>query len=1100
MLEIRSELSEKGYQLYICRREIDGILRKKVSFSRIENWEEGLKDLHPLAAAVVDELEQVGKLKRIASNSNFLSFGDAAELQNVDAEALNLLPPFPFQLDIQSQGGLGTANFEIQYHATQGGVRVPGTFSEGVFTAGDKRYRIAGLLFSILSRIDRLSEETSSEGKIAQFAALRLLLPDENQGSNISFENYLLRIRIAHVTAISLNPSTADGNVSFDPVPMRRKDPEDYEAGAELAITPAAAEKFAKEFRGQKNVNSTYALESGQYLYVDPSIRTALRVVKRKQSASLEERMAFLMSPARAITEAYREEGVEEKEVPIGDTIFFETSEYSDRITGIGEWVPPQLSYLEGESNNWLPERFSIVLSGKLVTGKPDDVRGWIEQVRTALASNKDEVVLGGVSVPTNAPGLLTTLQRLQPPEPKPASEGSPEGDKADKNQRRRINILQTMSNFDHREFKRQFRERRLENTSPPVMKVQLKAHQEEGVAWLTKCYLAGWPGVLLADDMGLGKTLESLTFLMLLRREGVIKRGHPALVVAPTSLLRNWQDEHTKHTLDEGLGKPLVAFGSQLRHLKLGNATEDGVVLLDTAQIAESNWVLTTYETVRDYHMSFARVPFSIAVLDEIQKAKNPTTRINATLKALNIDFVLAMTGTPVENSISDLWAITDIAAPGYFAPLKEFMKEYGKAQEPELRQKTLAKLSGELLEKAEIDNRSVPPYALRRLKEDVAKDLPRKHQGPMIRATMPSVQAQRYADISAATQAGRIKILRALHDFRSISLHPVDPETVTGGQLQGDEYIKMSARLTLAFDKLEQIALKNEKVIIFINNRRMQTVLSRLIEQKFGCPKPEYIRGDTIPGQRQEIVNRFSDLIGFAALILSPRAAGVGLNIVAANHVIHLDRWWNPAVEDQCTDRAYRIGATKEVYVHTVGAVHPLLQENSYDVVLDNLLRTRREVSKRIFTSSEVTASDFVDVLKKAGGERSADEILREIDRSGYLGLEEFVRDQLLAEGLSTNLTQRTGDGGADLVVKDELGQIIFLIQCKHTANIDLPIDAGLLEDAARVRENWRAQEAMVIGISNAKKFAPRVVAEFKKINGRLIAREELAHVRFS
>ncbi len=131
---------------------------------------------------------------------------------------------------------------------------------------------------------------------------------------------------------------------------MRRKDPEDYEAGAELAITPAAAEKFAKEFRGQKNVNSTYALESGQYLYVDPSIRTALRLVKRKQNASLEERMAFLMSPARAITEAYREEGVEEKEVSIGDTIFFETSEYSDRITGIGEWVPPQLSYLEGES------------------------------------------------------------------------------------------------------------------------------------------------------------------------------------------------------------------------------------------------------------------------------------------------------------------------------------------------------------------------------------------------------------------------------------------------------------------------------------------------------------------------------------------------------------------------------------------------------------------------------------------------------------------------------------------------------------------------------------------------------------------------------
>jgi len=360
--------------------------------------------------------------------------------------------------------------------------------------------------------------------------------------------------------------------------------------------------------------------------------------------------------------------------------------------------------------------------------------------------------------------------------------------------------------------------------------------------------------------------------------------------------------------------------------------------------------------------------------------------------------------------------------------------------------------------------------------------------------------VQAQRYADVSAATQAGRIKILRALHDFRSISLHPVDPETVAGGLMPGDEYIKMSARLSQAFDKLEHITTRNEKAIIFVNNRRIQTVLSRLIEQKFGCPKPEYIRGDTIPGQRQEIVNRFSALKGFAVLILSPRAAGVGLNIIAANHVIHLDRWWNPAVEDQCTDRAYRIGATKDVYVHTVGAVHPLLQDTSYDVILDNLLRTRREISRRVFTSLEITAADFVDALNKSGQQRKADDILLEIDRSGYLGLEEFVRDQLISEGLNANLTQGSGDGGADIIVKDELGQIIYLIQCKHTTNIDLPIDAGLLEDAKRVRESWQAHTAVVIGVSNAKRFAPRVVDEFKKINGRLVARDELARVRFS
>ncbi len=861
-----------------------------------------------------------------------------------------------------------------------------------------------------------------------------------------------------------------------------------------------ASEKFADEFRKQRNVNSTYAIELGQYLYIDPSIRTALRVVKQKQTAPVEERMAFLMSPAKVLTEAYRLSGVENEETPFGDTIFFETAEYSDRITGIGEWIPPQLSYLESDQNNWLPERFSVVLSGKLVTGEPDDVPRWIEQVKAAMASKKEEVVLGDVEVPTNSPGLLATLQRLKPAESQPRNNNDDKTDAKSETPKRRIRILQTKNNFDISEFKRQFKPRQLGDTSLPAMKARLKSHQEEGVRWLTNSYLSGWPGVLLADDMGLGKTLQSLSFLMVLLRERVIRRGQPALVVAPTSLLRNWQDEHSKFAFDEGLGKPLVAFGSQLRNLKLGSTNIDGLILLDTAQIVKSNWVLTTYETIRDYHMSFAQVPFSVALLDEIQKAKNPATRINAALKTLNVDFVVSMTGTPVENSISDLWAITDITAPGYFPSLKEFMKAYGKAQPADSRQVALERLSGELLQNAKIGGRSVPPYAIRRMKEDVAKDLPRKHQGRMIRAFMPEVQAQRYADVSTATQAGKIKILRALHDFRSISLHPVDPEAVEGGQIRSDEYIKMSARLSQAFEKLEQIAQRNDKVIIFVNSRRMQTVLSRLIKQKFGCPKPEFIRGDTIPGQRQEIVNRFSALAGFAALILSPRAAGVGLNIVAANHVIHLDRWWNPAVEDQCTDRAYRIGATKDVYVYTVGAVHPVLQENSYDVILDGLLQSRREVSRRIFTSSEISAGDFADVLNGAGGGQKLEDVLTEIDRSGYLGLEEFVRDRLLLEGLDANLTKRSGDGGADIVVKDELGAIIYLIQCKHTLDIELPIDAGLLVDAQRVRVNWRAPRAIVIGITNAKKFAPRIVDGFKKIDGRLIAREKLAEFRLT
>jgi len=292
-----------------------------------------------------------------------------------------------------------------------------------------------------------------------------------------------------------------------------------------------------------------------------------------------------------------------------------------------------------------------------------------------------------------------------------------------------------------------------------------------------------------------------------------------------------------------------------------------------------------------------------------------------------------------------------------------------------------------------------------------------------------------------------------------------------------------------------LDHIAQRDEKVIIFVNNRRMQTVLSRLIKLKFGCKKPEFIRGDTIPGQRQEIVNRFSNLKGFAALILSPRAAGVGLNIVAANHVIHLDRWWNPAVEDQCTDRAYRIGATKDVHVYAVGAVHPVLMENSYDVILDELLESRRDTSRRIFVSSEITAGDFAEALNTRNKGQSVEQLLRDIDQSGFLGLEEFVRDRLIIQGFDANLTKKTGDGGADIVVRDEIGNIVYLIQCKHTSNIDHPVDGGLILDAQRVKANWQAENAVVIGISNGRKFAPRVIEGFGRIGGRLISRDQLS-----
>jgi HJR/Mrr/RecB family endonuclease len=1091
MLEITSELSGTGYVLNICEKR-SGLFGTRLAVQ--SEWDDALEKLPPLKAAVLDELKYQGRLKHIDEATRLLTFEHAASLANDDALQLGLLPPFPYQIDIQSVGGLASDDFRISYSATNGGVRVAGTFSEGIFQARGKWFRISGAIYWILRRANELNSAHSRNEKIAAFAALRLLLPDDASVPNINTDAFIMKVRVSHITAFSLKPILGDGDINFDPIPMRRSDTEMQDgAKAELAVTPATAELFGKQFRLQKHVNSTYAIESGQYIFIDPSLRPALEVVKRKQSAPIHERVSFLMAPAATISAAYKESD-DDRDVSIGDTLFYETDQYSERIVGLGEWIPPQLSYLEKQSNIWLPERFSVILGDKLVVGEVEDVPEWLRAVQDAISRGHQQVELGDISISTNAPGLVATLQRLMPPEAPPDKEltFSDREQEQYTSARPRIAVLKTRENFDEAEFKRQFIPRQLNDANPPLMKVELKQHQQQGVAWLVGAYTSGWPGVLLADDMGLGKTLQSLTFLMLLMRERLVRSGRPALVVAPTSLLKNWESEHQKFAFDEGLGPPLIAFGSQLSALKIGK-TNDGLMLLDSQEIKRATWVLTTFETVRDYHVSFAGVPFSVGVFDEIQKAKNPTTRINAALKTLNIDFVLGMTGTPVENSIADLWAITDIIAPGYFPPLREFMKIYGKSQAEAERAKSLERLSNEILSPSTVSSKAVPAYALRRMKEDVAKDLPAKHEGNMVRTAMPTLQASRYAEISAATQAGNLKILRALHDFRSISLHPADPESVSGGLVSAEDYIMMSARFAPAFQQLTLIASRKEKVIIFVNSRKIQTILSRLIRERFACPQPEFIRGDTNPSQRQPIVDRFSEVKGFAALILSPRAAGVGLNIVAANHVIHLDRWWNPAVEDQCTDRAYRIGAKKEVYVYKFGAVHPQLQETSYDVILDELLTSRRAVSRKILTSTEITAADFAQAFQSRSP-LNLTKILEEVDKSGPLALEEFVRDCLVRNGLNAKLTIRSGDGGADIVVRDELGTISHLLQCKHVSNIDVPVDNGLLIDAERVRENWHAADAIVVGVTNGKRFSQRVADKFSKNGWKLIARDQL------
>jgi hypothetical protein len=374
----------------------------------------------------------------------------------------------------------------------------------------------------------------------------------------------------------------------------------------------------------------------------------------------------------------------------------------------------------------------------------------------------------------------------------------------------------------------------------------------------------------------------------------------------------------------------------------------------------------LTTYETLRDYHFSFARTRFGLIVYDEIQKLKNPASQLSRAAKTLNGAFVLGMTGTPVENRLQDLWAITDVVSPGLLGSSRDFERLH-RSNDPEALKRLKTNLTG-----------GEPPYMLRRLKSEVLGALPVKHPHPS-RRDMPTRQAHAYRDVvvraatlAAAGTAGPGAMLQTLAALRSISLHPDGTgRTPTDASV----FAQDSARLQRTLEILDEIAAKGEKALLFVEDLAMQERLASLLQARFHLPGPPMRINGAVPGpKRQAMVRTFQEGASgrFDVMILSPKAGGVGLTLTAANHVVHVSRWWNPAVEDQATDRVHRIGQMREVHVHFPMAVHPdpVIGETSFDLRLDALIARKRALTRDLLLPPESTDDDLAALFREVSG----------------------------------------------------------------------------------------------------------------------------------
>jgi len=607
--------------------------------------------------------------------------------------------------------------------------------------------------------------------------------------------------------------------------------------------------------------------------------------------------------------------------------------------------------------------------------------------------------------------------------------------------------------------------------------------HQRQGVAWLQHLYRHQAElqvrGAVLADDMGLGKTFQLLAFMAWLAEK--VPNVAPMLVVAPVSLLENWKDEADKF-ICPGLLPILTAYGDSLAPLRVPQEaidarlrTEDGLIrFLKPGWIGKAKIVLTTYETLRDLEFSFAAERWSVMVCDEAQRIKNPAAMVTRAAKKQNVGFKVACTGTPVENTLADLWCLFDFIQPGLLGALNDFGQRYRKPIEARNEE-----------ERARVEElrRRISPQILRRTKAEVAKDLPQKVVVDECRQLpLSSVQRNLYAKaiedfknrndpaalVPFKNHLGLLQYLRLVcTDPQRYGLTAFKPEPLC-------EYRTKAPKLDWLLRQLQHISAKDEKVIVFCEFRNIQRLLQYYIEQEFKI-RADIINGDTSAeanhtASRQKRIKTFQERPGFGVIILSPVAVGFGVNIQAANHVIHYTRTWNPAKEDQATDRVYRIGQMKDVYVY-----YPVViadDFSTFDMKLDQLLTKKRELASDMLNGSgDLSPGDFnvADVIPSG----NTDDIHEHIDIGLALRMEWRHFEGLAAALWSKQgfelcyCTPGTNDHGVDVVaISGEQG---VLIQTKTTSKEGMKL-------------GWETVKDVVGGEAFYRRKHPNV--EFKKV----------------
>ncbi|SMR67724.1 SNF2-related protein [Cupriavidus plantarum] len=824
----------------------------------------------------------------------------------------------------------------------------------------------------------------------------------------------------------------------------------------------------------------------------------------------------------------------------------YELDGYSGRVEGIGAAKPIYVPVFQKEKkeegdSGWLPSDLTpmvkVTLQGHegqvLVPLTKEWVRDFDKQVQEAEEKGLPDVK--NSSLPTSiataqARTLADSFKSMVEAQERVEEENTSQA----KKEKKARQTLLVKTNFHDVDY---FEERRTSLALPDDWQAQLpkclrpgielKRHQHYGVAWfqhLVSKAPAECRGALLADDMGLGKTLQLLSVLAWYYEGN--RNAAPSVIFAPKSLLENWANE-SKKFFNDSFPEVLVLYGDELKERKQPPSLIDSQLrdkgiedLLKPSWVGTAKVIITTYEVLTSYEFSLAKQPFAFLICDEAQRIKTPGTLVTLAAKKLKADFRIACTGTPVENSLADLWCLFDLVQPGLLGALEDFGKTYRRPIECETDEQkdTLKRLQT-----------AIAPQTLRRTKADIAADLPLKYFAMKKAAQTklefkPALDTEERLEIAltehqrilykgglkklqdAAKEANGRKRAQlsfgALHLMKAVCAEPYClPGTKFLVDRSGREvHLANSPKLDWLLEHLAEVKAAGEKAIVFTELREAQAALYYFLKETFGI-RPYIINGDS--QGRQGYIDKFSSKPGFDVIILSTLAAGAGLNVTAANHVFHFTRAWNPSKEAQATDRAFRIGQERDVFVYCPTVVAD--DFNTFEVRLDELLKRKAGLAGATLDDGGLTAmlngagkdASFKELVDEGGAAAAIPKrylTMDDVDRMDGEAFEVFCCLLWNKQGFQATVTPKAGgDGGIDVVALRGRGG--ELLQCKSSKSAEVGWDAikEVTAGAARYQARFRGTQFRRLAVTN-QAFTRAAVTQAEANQVLLVTRSRL------